>query len=268
MTREAALYAKANRPATESGVDLDRLTWQAKRSHWTRPMHIVPASSWLHDRVGSSALMRSWPVTRIPHVIDCDAFSPLPMSEARQDLDLPADVPLILFLASAGIHDARKGFDLLERALPAVRERHPDVAVVVAGPSDREYTSPSGVPILWQGSVAGDHALRALYCAVDVTAVPSREDNMPLTAMEAQSCGTAVVAFDVGGLPDIVSHHETGYLSAPFDTADLAIGLSQAIDDSRHERRWASAARERSLATSSRPRVVEQYLRLYEECTK
>ena len=261
-------YTAANRPADESGVDLDRRTWEAKRQAWVRPMHMVPASTWLADRVGQSALMATWPTTRIPHVIDTDSFAPMDRAEARRALGLPEDRPVILFLASAGITDQRKGFDLLDQALPAVRQRHPDATVMVVGPLAAGYQASAGTPISWRGSIAGDAALRLHYCAADVTAVPSREDNMPLTAMEAQSCGTPVVAFGIGGLPDIVSHQQTGYLASPFDLDQLAEGLVQALDDSAHDRNWSRTARERALSTWSRPVVVERYQQLYEDALR
>ena len=58
--------------------------------------------------------------------------------------------------------------------------------------------------------------------------VPSRQDNLPNTAVEAHACGTPVVAFRTGGLPDIVEHQRTGYLAQPFHTQDLAAGISWA----------------------------------------
>jgi len=207
--------------------------------------------------------MHDWPITRIPHVIDTAAFAPQDMGDTRKRLGLPDAAPLILFLASAGIHDKRKGFDLLEAALPAVRQSHPNVEVVVVGPITTGYESQTGVPIHWSGSVSGDKALRDLYTACNVTAAPSREDNMPLTAMEAQTCGRAVVAFDIGGLPDIVSHHETGYLAPEGNVDSLAAGLTQAINDSLGMNAWGVAARERALATWAPQRVVAQYLDLY-----
>jgi hypothetical protein len=146
-------YTKDNRPDDESGLDLDRLTWEAKRRSWVRPMHIVPASTWLTDSVRGSALMGSWPIHRVPHVVDSEAFSPMPAAEARAQLGLPPGIPLVLFLASAGIHDARKGFDLLEQALPAVRHAHPDLAVVIVGPVESAYASPSSTPLIWHGPV-------------------------------------------------------------------------------------------------------------------
>lgn len=255
-------YTQANRPADESGWDLDRNAWERKRRHW-RPSTVVPASTWLTQAAHESALMANWPIIRIPHVVDTQVFIPIDKQEARRILGLPGDAPVIAFLASAGIGDRRKGFDLLEQALPAVRDAHPDVRLAIAGPAQTENSAIAGVPVTWTGSLHGDEALRALYGSADVLAVPSREDNMPLTAMEAQTCGRAVVGFEIGGLPDIVAHHQTGYLAPAGDTASLAVGLVEALSDARAEDVWGQAARARALATWSGPVVVQQYLDAY-----
>lgn len=257
-------YTKANRSPQDSGIDLDRDAWRRKQRSW-RPAHVVPASTWLTNAAHRSALMQDWPITRIPHVIDTNAFAPMTQHEARVALGLPNGVPLILFLASAGIHDARKGFDLLQQALPEVRRNHPSVVVMVVGPPDEHYASPSGTPIIWHGLAHGDTELRQLYCAADVTAVPSREDNMPLTAMEATTCGKPVVGFNIGGLPDIVQHQTTGYLAEPFDIRQLSEGLTQALDDSLHDQRWSTQARDRAVETWSAEAVVPQYLHVYDQ---
>jgi glycosyltransferase involved in cell wall biosynthesis len=257
-------YTKANRPADESGWDLDRDAWERKRRLW-RPLQVVPASTWLTSSAHASSLMAGWPIARIPHVVDANAFAPMARDDARRRLGLPVDAPLVLFLASAGIIDRRKGFDLLEQALPIVQSAYPDVRVVFVGPPSPDYRSTSGVPIHWLGAVDGNEALRLLYSACDVLAAPSREDNMPLTAMEAQTSGRAVVAFDIGGLPDIVVHEVTGHLAPPFDIEALAAGLVNAIDDSHGADVWGRAARDRALATWSPAAVVPQYLDVYRE---
>jgi glycosyltransferase involved in cell wall biosynthesis len=95
--------------------------------------------------------------------------------------------------------------------------------------------------------------------------VPSREDNMPLTAMEAQSCGRAVVAFDLGGLPDIVDHEHSGYLAPPLDTGALGDGLRRALDDSRGAQAWQQKARERAVSTWSRTVVNRAYMQVFME---
>ena len=261
-------YTKDNRPPDERGFDLDLHAWERKRKWWTRERHVVTASTWMNNATHASALMRDWPTHQIPHVIDCDTFQPMEMREARAALGLPQDVPLILFIASGGINDGRKGWDLLEGALPAVRQAHPDAEVVIIGTATPGYETADRTPIHWIGDVHGDEELARYYCAADVTAVPSRDDNMPLTAMEAQSCGRPVVSFAIGGLPDSVSHQQTGYLANPYDVADLATGLTQALDDSHGMNVWSQAARLRAVQTWSPQVVVPQYLAVYEQACR
>ena len=258
-------YTKDNRPPDEHGFDLDRHVWQRKRKWWTRQRQVVTASTWMNNATRASALMRDWPTHQIPHLIDCDTFQPMEMREARAALGLPQDVPLILFIASGGINDGRKGWDLLEEALPQVRQAHPNAEVVIIGTATPGYETADRTPIHWIGDVHGDEELARYYSAADVTAVPSRDDNMPLTAMEAQSCGRAVVSFAIGGLPDSVSHQQTGYLANPYDVADLATGLTQALDDSQGMNVWSQAARLRAVLTWSPEVVVPQYLAVYEQ---
>lgn len=88
---------------------------------------------------------------------------------------------------------------------------------------------------------------------------------MPLTAMEAQTCGRAVVAFSIGGLPDIVESERTGLLADAFDVSQLATGLIHAIDDSGGPDEWGRAARERALDVWSPSAVIPQYIALYED---
>jgi glycosyltransferase involved in cell wall biosynthesis len=142
---------------------------------------------------------------------------------------------------------------------------HPDIRVIAVGPipdqSGQTTLSPVA-PITWWGTVSDDATLRDLYCAADVVAVPSREDNMPLTAMEALSCGTPVVAFAIGGLPDIVSHGKTGYLAEPGNVDDLAHGVNLMIQESSSIR---VDCRECAEMIWSSAVVVDAYLDTYRE---
>lgn len=260
-------YTTANRPADESGLDLDRWTFTRKQRFWPPqdlPIHMVPASSWLERATTSSALMHGWPVTRIPHIVDLDVFAPMSKEEARARLRLPQRVPMILFLASAGIVDHRKGWDLLEQALPQVAAQHSELHVAIAGPATPDYRAPTGTTITWLGRLDGNDALRLAYCAADVLAVPSREDNLPLTAMEAQSCGRPVVAFNLGGLPDIIEHLATGYVAIPGDTADLTDGLTSMLHDAHTGNEMGEHARVRAESKWSITVVMDRYEATYE----
>lgn len=257
-------YTSTNRSRSESGFDLDRWTWQRKRKSWS-PMPLIAASSHFAGLAQESALARDWSIRRIPHVIDTEEMAPNERSEARRALGIRHDDPIVLFLSSGGVEDQRKGFDLLLEAMCQVIDTIPHVQVLVVGPHSPSEQRINKIPVHFFGTTGSNETLRLLYNAADVTAVPSREDNMPLTAMEAQACGCAVVAFDLGGLPDIVEHRKTGFLAVPLDTGVFAEGLILALGDSRDRQSWGSAARLRAEREWSSPVVVSQYLDAYEE---
>ena len=262
--RWRSCYTAENRPQSESGFDLDRWTWERKCQSW-QSMSLIAASSKFTDLARESALARDWPIQRIPHVIDTEEMAPQTRSAARNALGIGHDDPIVLFMSSAGIEDQRKGFDLLMEAMGEVIAAIPRAQVLVVGPHSPSDHHIGGIPVRFFGTTQSNETLRSLYSAADVTVVPSREDNMPLTAMEAQACGCTVVAFDLGGLPDIVEHQRTGFLAPPFETGALAEGLLLALSGSRNGQSWGSAARVKASREWSVPVVVSQYLKAYEE---
>jgi glycosyltransferase involved in cell wall biosynthesis len=73
------------------------------------------------------------------------------------------------------------------------------------------------------------------------------------------------VAFDIGGLPDIVTHRETGWLAQPFDTSDLAAGIEWVLADAARSSALSNASREAAVARYSPHVVARQYARVYEQ---
>jgi glycosyltransferase involved in cell wall biosynthesis len=269
-------YRRDNRPAHESGLDLNRWTWERKRKHWTQPMQIVTPSRWLANCVRESALMCDWPVSVIPNCLDTERWKPMEQALARELLGLPADAPLLLFGAMGGGRDPRKGFDLLTAALGHLRGEIPGLELVVFGQLAPLNPPDLGFPIHYTGHLHDDLSLRALYSAADALMVPSRQDNLPNTAVEAQACGTPVVAFDIGGLPDIVEHQRTGYLAKAFETEDLAAGIRWVLGGGAprflqnhammaKKMNMVALSRERAVAQFSNAVVAEKYRAVYEE---
>ena len=75
------------------------------------------------------------------------------------------------------------------------------------------------------GKVDDDKILRTIYSSADVMLIPSRQDNLPNTGLEAHATGVPVIAFNTGGLSDIIDHKKNGYLADPFDVEDFAKGI-------------------------------------------
>ena len=261
-------YSAANRPPRESGFDLDRWTWRRKQRHWQRPFQIVAPSRWLAGCVEQSALMRDWPVTVIPNPIDTEIWKPTDKLLARQALNLPSTAPILLFGALGGDEDPRKGFDLLRDAMQHLRGRISGqelnaLELVVFGQLAPTQQTSLGFPVRHTGYLHDDEKLRLLYSAADAVAVPSRLEAFGQTASEAHACATPVVAFNTGGLADIVAHRETGYLAKPFDVQDLAAGIEWVLGAKAAGLNLNAAARERACLLWDSRVVGRHYAELY-----
>jgi glycosyltransferase involved in cell wall biosynthesis len=259
-------YYPNNRPNYELGFDLNRWTWNRKKKYWKFPIQIVTPSNWLAKCVNESALMKSWPILVIANPIDTDQWTPMNKKKARQLLNLSEDANLILFGAAGGEKDPRKGYDLLLSALELIKAKKiiKKFELVVFGQSEPKSPLDLGFPIHYLGHIDNDHSLRSLYSAADVMAVPSRQDNLPNTAIEAQACGTPVVSFDIGGFPDIINHNINGYLAKPFDTNDLAQGIDWVLNVANYSE-LCKNARDKALKEFDYKVVAKKYMSLYEK---
>ncbi|MBV9010477.1 MAG: D-inositol-3-phosphate glycosyltransferase [Pseudonocardiales bacterium] len=183
--------------------------------------------------------------------VDLELFTPGSRDAARAELGLPLDAVVLAFI---GRIQPLKGPDVLVRAAAEMVRRDPALrrrlrVLVVGGPSGSGLAEPTvlhqlaaGLGILEQVVFAppqGGSALVGVYRAADVVAVPSYSESFGLVALEAQACGTPVVAAEVGGLPVAVADGVSGQLIASHDPADWAEVLSAV---SLHPRRRAELA--------------------------
>jgi glycosyltransferase involved in cell wall biosynthesis len=220
--------------------------------------------------VRRSALIRHWPVQVIPYPIDLEAFRPSDQAWARDQLGLPQDVPLLLFAAQGGTSDPRKGFDLLQQAL-AQHESGSGITplsrielLVLGDPLGQDLTS-LGVPIHSPGHIEDTETLCQYYSAADVVIIPSRVANLPTIGLEANACGTPVVAFRTSGLQDIVAEHSTGIMAEPFDVDSLRQAIIWVLSDPLRPRHLGAQARARAESLWAPARIASMYADLYRE---
>lgn len=244
--------------------DLSHLHWTLKRKavERLRPVIVSPSRHYA-QKARQSGLFRGCHVEHIPNGIDTTAFSPVEKRLARNLLHLPQDVPLLLFSAM-NTEDHRKGFDLLAQALQNIQNAQQfDLHCLVVGASH------SGKQVLpypshYLGRLHDTIALTLAYSAADMFICPSREDNLPNTILESMACGTAVVAFDVGGIADMVAHGKTGYIAQAEDPMDLAEGIRQLVVNSDHRQQQAATARRVVEQTFAIEAISQRYRNLYE----
>jgi len=169
------------------------------------------------------------------------AGSPGDRRQARAELGLPSRTSIVLFV-SQDISDPRQGLPLLTAALGAIAEGR-DVMLVTVGQAPQPVAAP--VRHVHFDLTADAHRLRTIYVAADLLALPSQEDNLPNTGLEAMACGTPVVALPAGGVPDIVDE-ACGLLAPTMTAGALAETLRAALDDPPRLAGMGVAARRRA----------------------
>jgi glycosyltransferase involved in cell wall biosynthesis len=157
-----------------------------------------------------------------------------------------------------------KGIDLLIKATQKISENVEGVAAVVVGVSEPQIRGEFGMPTHYLGKLADDASMSLLYSAVDVLIVPSRIENLPQMATEAQSCGLPVVAFNCTGLPDAIEDGVTGFLAKAFDTDALADAAIEILRNSERASAMSVAARERALRLWAPEAILSKYMRVFD----
>ena len=264
-TRWKEGYRRDNRSNETRGFDIDRWIWTRKKNKWQKPIQLVAPSNWLAECARSSALMGDWPIEVIPNPLDMTIWKPRQQALARDLFGLPMKSKLVLFGAMGGTRDPRKGSDLLLGALNQLSQNGEDIELVVFGETAPEHPQSLGFPVHYMGTLHDEVTLNLLYSAADVFVLPSRQDNLPNTGVEAQASGRPVVAFDTGGLRDIVCHRETGYLARPFEVGDLAHGISWVLENDERWQALSNAASNHAKAEFDAPKVAAQYTALYKK---
>jgi glycosyltransferase involved in cell wall biosynthesis len=252
-------------------LDLSRWVWRRKAASWNKlDMTLVCPTSWMAKRAQASSLFAGGRVQVIPLGINTDVYRPVDSTVARQLLHLPFDKKLVLFGAQGGADNVRKGRDLLEQALLRATNSAAwsNLHLVVFGSPENTGAHELTSITTHLGQLHDDLSLVLAYSAADVMIVPSREDNFPLTALEALACGTPVVGFDSTGLADVIDHQQNGYLARSFNVDDLLSGILWVLEDDERRRRLARQARVKTQEHFAIARVASAYLDLYEQAVE
>ena len=241
--------------------DLSRAIWRRKHDTYSNiNLTVVAPSRWLADVARQSSLFAGRRIEVIPNGLDTNVYRPLDKTAAKAFLGIDLAHPVLLFGAQ-WLTDRRKGGDLLAAALEQIEF---PCTLLTFGEGQLSIDSNPKLTVRTLGSLSDDVALALMYSAADVFLCPSREDNLPNTVAEAMACGTPCVAFDVNGLPDMITHQVNGWLAKAFDPADFATGICWLVShDNPDELR--RTAREKALAEYSLDVMSSRYVALYSE---
>lgn len=232
---------------------------------------VVAPSRWLAEEAKKSRLFRDRRVEVIPNGVETEVFAPVNRDEARRWLGIDRPGPALLFGAERH-GEKRKGFAALMAAMRiclkdqrfAQLSRQGEILVLTVGAADGEVED-LGLPVHHFGYINDDRLMAAVYGAADMFILPSLEDNLPNTMLEAMACGTPVIGFRTGGIPDLVRHGENGLLAGCGDPAELAAMILTLVFDAGARERFGTAARTRILEHCTQARQAAAYAGLFRE---
>jgi glycosyltransferase involved in cell wall biosynthesis len=237
--------------------DNTHLEWKLKKWVYNHSdLAIVAPSQWLTEQARKSMLSHL-PIYHIPYGLDTEIFQPHDSELCRRLLGIPLKKKVLMYSA-VNASDRRKGMDLLYESLQNLPTAlKSEIVLLVMGSRTRSFEETNDFQIFHLGYIDCEQIKAIAYSTADLFVFPTRADNLPLVLQESLACGTPIVSFKVGGVPDLVRPGVTGYLAAPEDASDLAQGIVELLEDD-HLRQ--------SLSNQCRATAVEEYnLRLQAE---
>ena len=189
-------------------------------------IQVVAPSRWLLSKSQESEAFGKYPHHHILYGIDTSIFRPFPQALAREVFGLPKEKKIVLFVADH-INSRLKGMQYL---LEATRHLNDDVLLgAVGGEFNQELVK--NVEVVQLGRINDERMMALAYASADVFVVPSIQDNLPNTVLEALCCGIPAVGFPIGGIPDMITDGFNGLLCEEVSPENLAKCISQVTDE-------------------------------------
>lgn len=247
--------------------DFSKRIFETKKELFNKiNLTIVTCSNWLADSASGSSLVKNKNIFVIPNPLDTEIFKPYNKQLLREKFSLPIDKKLIL-IGAMNLKDKRKGFHYLIEALSKIEientELNKKIELVVFGKLGEESLNKVPFKVHQLGRIKSDEEIVIAYNLADIYVAPSLQDNLPNTVMEAMSCGIPVVAFNVGGIPDMVNHMQNGILAKAKSSEELAEGVTLLLSDEDMYEKFSLAAREKVVNNFDQKIIANKYLDLY-----
>jgi len=247
--------------------DYSHLAWRQKRAAYDKlNFTVIAPSTWMQKSVGESSLMKGKAVVQIANTLETAIFKPMDKKAAKEKAGFAADKFIFLSGFMPSRKDMHKGTSYLLEGLELLKVRlgtkGEDIELVVFGNRNTEDVPEFPFKTSFLGTISDDERLALCYAAADAFLIPSLEDNLPYTVMESLSCGTPVITFKTGGIPDMVKHQQNGYLAEYRSAESFADGMEWVIS---HPDRAEldKAARQTVMEHFSEEVIAKKHIDLY-----
>ncbi|MDB5111827.1 MAG: glycosyltransferase [Mucilaginibacter sp.] len=252
--------------------DYSHRIWEQKNEAYKAlDFTIVAPSSWMKSSVQASSLMKGRQIDQIPNTLETALFRPIDKKQAKQNAGLAVDKFIFLSGFMPSRKDLHKGTQYLLDSLLMLKERlgikAAEIELVVFGNRNTNEVPDFPFKTTFLGTISDDEKLANCYAAADAFLIPSLEDNLPYTVMESLACGTPVIAFTTGGIPDLVQHQQNGYLAEYRSAESFADGMEWIINHPAKDQ-LQQQARQTVMNKFAEKVIADQHINLYQELIK
>lgn len=236
-----------------------------KRRVWnlafSKNICFVLPSTWLMETFKDNPFLSGMCVRKIPNSVDNDSLSMSDKNNAKHELNLPENKNIVLFVAE-DLRNIYKGTQYLKPICEHIV--NDDLLVVVVG---KDYVQDTA-GVIYLGYVSNKEKLNLVYNAADIFMSLSIQDNLPNTVLESMLCGTPTVAFDAGGIRDMVVGNSTGELVKSGDIEAFAFSIKSLLADRARLQLYSINAHKRVEKLFNSRLQAMKYIDTYKELVK
>ena len=247
--------------------DISHCQWlQKNKAYRVLDFTVIAPSIWMLKSIGRASLMKGKAVQQIANTLETDIFKLKDKKEAKLQAGLPTDKFIFLTGFMPSRKDLHKGTSYLLESMDILKQRlgvdADKIELVVFGNRNTEDVPEFPFKTSFLGTINDDKKLANCYAAADAFLTTSIEDNLPYTVMESMACGTPVIAFTTGGIPDMVQHQYNGYLAEYRNAKSFTDGMEWIVKHPEKEK-LNEQARQTVMDKFSETTIAKKHIDLY-----
>ena len=225
----------------------------------------VANSFWLAELAGRSPIAKAAGGVRvIPPGIDTTVFKPQDRDRCRKQLDLPQNA-FVIITGGASLTDANKNVPWLLKQMSQLPNLD---SLIVLAFGEGSVPVPGQLNVRFTGGIRNRRDLAQLFAAADVFVSASLMETYGLTLVEAMACGTPVVAFRVGGIPEAAPDGQAGILCEPSDGTEFRAAIEKLRRDPQLRDQLGTAASNLARTRNDKSKFAQAFNQVYDECLR
>jgi glycosyltransferase involved in cell wall biosynthesis len=218
-----------------------------------------------HDCLNQGILKNSLSVSVISNGVDLDIYRPIDKQKAREILGLPANETIFLW-GAASLGNLRKGYSYTARAMELIQKNGKIEPLLITMGKEKRMDEKYPLGKVKHFGFVKDPARQALmYSAADLFLCSTLADAQPQTVVESLACGTPVIAYDIGPMPELVQDGKTGFIVPEVSVESLEATLEEVLEDPENLAEMGQTCRKEAEQKYDLSKQTKKYIDLYEK---